>query len=108
MTVLLIAALLASGQEAVTTPAPTPGLCRLTGIKVEMLADSETLARERYRTAEEERIGQARHGKLKATAAVLNRRFGTVQPSHAELQLSDGLDNEALLRLADACLRWRR
>lgn len=108
MTALLIAALLASGQEAATAPVPTPGLCRLTGIKVEMLADSETLARERYRTAEEERIGEARNGKLRAMAAVLKHRFGIVQASRAELQLSDGQDNEALLRLAAACLRWRQ
>ncbi len=106
---LFATALLMLGQQAPPMPDPVPaaGLCRLTGIKVEMLADTETLARERYRTAEEARVGQARHAKLEAIAAVLKLRFGAVQPSQAELELSDRLDNETMQRLADACLRWK-
>lgn len=99
----LLALPAALGQDAAPVPTPTRGLCRLTSIKVEMLADSETLARGRYRTAEEERVGEARHAMLEALAAALKKRFGTAQPSRPELQLSDGLDNDAMLRLAAAC-----
>jgi len=101
MTLLLFAALLTPGQEA--APTPTRGLCRLTGIKVEMLADSETLARGRYRTAEDQRVGETRHAMLEKLAAALKARFGTAQPSRAELQRSDSLDNDAMLNLAAAC-----
>lgn len=101
MTLLLLATLLMPGQEAV--PLPTRGLCRLTGVKVEMLADSETLARGRYRTAEDERVGEGRHAMLEKLAAALKARFGTAQPSRAELQRSDSLDNDAMLNLAAAC-----
>ncbi|WP_307118373.1 hypothetical protein [Sphingomonas kyeonggiensis] len=101
MTLLLFVALLMPGQEA--APTPTRGLCRLTGIKVEMLADSETLARGRYRTAEDQRVGEARHAMLEKLAAALKTRFGTAQPSRVELQRSDSLDNDAMLSLAAAC-----